>query len=450
MPISAAPMPTPVIASSASGTSKLRSDPNSLWRPSVVPNMPRASSTPCPITNTLGSRAISDRVASNTASPYVSVRLSARKDMVVDFLILGEGAGFGECDGVGHPLLFRRLDRLALIRRQQVADDLEVVALDLGVELLVRPVLVHAVLAGTDMVAPAIGHAFEEARTVAAAHGGDRGAGALVQLHRLMVLDQLGRNAVGVAARLQAGAGEAILHVAVDGVEVVLADEQDRQLPERGEVHALVPGALVGRALAEEADHDRLGLPHLERQRRTDRVGDAGRHHRRRAHHVHRRIDQVHRARLAAGTAVHLAVQLGHHALHIPALGEVERMAAIGAEQHIALLEMIADGRRDRFLADAEMHRTLDLVRGIEADDLLLDPADQIHRTVEAGRGAVCTLFHQAATSTLCLQYQRYMASSPSASGVRAFQPSAARRPLSSSRRGAPSGLLVSKTSSPL
>jgi hypothetical protein len=69
MPMSAAPMPTPVIASSASGTSKLRSGPNSLCSPSVVPNMPRASSTPWPITKTLGSRAISDRVASNTASP---------------------------------------------------------------------------------------------------------------------------------------------------------------------------------------------------------------------------------------------------------------------------------------------------------------------------------------------------------------------------------------------
>ena len=229
---------------------------------------------------------------------------------------------------------------------------------------------------------------------LAATHGGDRRARALVQLHRLVILDQLGLDAVGLRSRAQPGAGHAVLHVAVDRVEIVLADEQDRQLLERGEVHALVPRALVGRALAEEADDDRLGPLHLERQRRAHRVGDARRDHSRRPHHVDRRIDQVHRPRLAAGAAVDLAVELGHHARHVAALGEIERVAAIGAEHHVALLEMVAHRRRDGFLADAEMDGALDLVRGVEADDLLLDPADQIHRSIEAGRGAVGTLFH--------------------------------------------------------
>jgi len=69
-------------------------------------------------------------------------------------------------------------------------------------------------------------------------------------------------------------------------------------------------------------------------------------------------------------------------------------MAAIGTEHHVAVLEMVAHRGRHGLLADAEMHGALDLVRGVEADDLLLDPADQIHRSVEAGRGAVGTLFH--------------------------------------------------------
>ena len=42
----------------------------------------------------------------------------------------------------------------------------------------------------------------------------------------------------------------------VDRVVVVLADEQDRQPLERGEVQALGEDALLGRAVAEEAGDD--------------------------------------------------------------------------------------------------------------------------------------------------------------------------------------------------
>jgi hypothetical protein len=69
-------------------------------------------------------------------------------------------------------------------------------------------------------------------------------------------------------------------------------------------------------------------------------------------------------------------------------------MTAIGAEYDVSLVEVIAYRGGHGLLADAEMHWALDLVRRIEADDLLLDPSDQIHGSVEAGRRAVRTLFH--------------------------------------------------------
>ena len=264
-----------------------------------------------------------------------------------------------------------------------------------------------------------------------------------------MILYQLRLDAIGARTGTEARAGHAVADVAVDRVEIVLADEQDRQLLERCEVHALVPRALVGRTFAEEAHDDRLRLLHLERQRRAHRIGDAGRHHRRRAHHADARVDEMHRARLAAGAAVDLAVELGHHAWNIAALGEIERVAAIGAEQDVRRLQVIADGRRHGFLADAEMDRALDLVRGIEADDLFFDPPDQVHRPIEAGRRVIRTLFHYAAAWTLLLQHHWYICPRPSARSVDARQPSAARRPLSRSRRGAPSGLLASNVSCP-
>src|SRR5204862_415228 len=50
-------------------------------------------------------------------------------------------------------------------------------------------------------------------------------------------------------------------------VEVVLADVDHRQRPERGHVHRLVQEALAERAVAEEARRDLAAAPHLRRQR---------------------------------------------------------------------------------------------------------------------------------------------------------------------------------------
>ena len=102
----------------------------------------------------------------------------------------------------------------------------------------------------------------------------------------------------------------------------------------------------------------------------------------------------MHRSRLAARAAIHLAVEFGHHARNVAALGEVERVPAIRAEQHVTLVEMVAHSRRYRFLSDTEMDGALDLVRGVKADDLLFDPADQVHRAIKSGGGVVDSLFH--------------------------------------------------------
>src|SRR5947207_3249259 len=166
-------------------------------------------------------------------------------------------AGFGEGNGVRDALLLTCFDRFAQRGRQHVADDLEVVALDLGVELLVRPVLMDAILPGANMVAPTVGHALEEAWATTTADGSYRRPYTLMQLHRLVILDQLGLDAIGAGTGAQAGAGQAIFDVRIDGVEVVLAHEQDRQLLQRGKVDALVESAFVDGAFTKEAGDDR-------------------------------------------------------------------------------------------------------------------------------------------------------------------------------------------------
>src|SRR4029079_12239276 len=53
------------------------------------------------------------------------------------------------------------------------------------------------------------------------------------------------------------------------GVAVVLDDEDRRQVPHRGEVQALEEGALVRRAVADEADRDTAPAAALARPRGT-------------------------------------------------------------------------------------------------------------------------------------------------------------------------------------
>ena len=122
-----------------------------------------------------------------------------------------------------------------------------------------------------------------------------------------------------------------LLVVRVLVVEVVLADVDHGQLPERRHVHHLVEQALAERALAEEADRDAVGAAALRREaRRRSRcpaepptialaprlpfcvVGD------------------VHRAALAAAVALLLAEQLREHRPGVGALGDAVAVAAVG------------------------------------------------------------------------------------------------------------------------
>ena len=159
-------------------------------------------------------------------------------------------------------------------------------------------------------------------------------------------------------------------------VEIVLADEDDRQLPDGGEIERLVERANIGRAVAEEADGHVLlaeilrapGRATGDRQMRADnRIG---------AEHVMLDRGQVHRAALAAHEADVAQHQFAEHALHRGAAGERMRVAAIGAERLVALAHRDAKPRRDRLLAERQMARALDHVLQKEIEGALLAVAD--------------------------------------------------------------------------
>ena len=165
-------------------------------------------------------------------------------------------------------------------------------------------------------------------------------------------------------------------------VLVVLADEDDRQRPGRGEVHRLVRRALPGGAVAEEGDR-RLPRPaQLRGQRRAAGMWKPGADDPVAAEDVEREVGDVHRAAEPLAVARSLAEHLGHHPAQV---GSGRDQVAVGAVMPDEIVGVPHRARRadgDRLLPDAA-------VRGPEDDALLeelrgaiLEAADQRHQAV--------------------------------------------------------------------
>ena len=109
----------------------------------------------------------------------------------------------------------------------------------------------------------------------------------------------------GDAVRRRHGGDRGGIEVVVDrgglGVEVVLAEEDDRHLQQRREVERLVPGALVHGTIAEEADCDLVLAKPLGGERGSGSDGQPGSHDAHAADHAQVLVGDVHRAAAARG-----------------------------------------------------------------------------------------------------------------------------------------------------
>ncbi len=159
-------------------------------------------------------------------------------------------------------------------------------------------------------------------------------------------------------------------------VEIVLADEDHRQLPHHGEVQRLVEGADIGGAVAEEADRDVLlalvlrapGSAAGDRQMRADDgVG---------AHDAVFDGSQMHRAAFAAHQPVVALHQFAEHLLERHAARQRMGVAAIGAERQIARLHGGGAAGGDRLLAERQVARALHQVLQEQIEGALLGLAN--------------------------------------------------------------------------
>src|SRR5215510_8729006 len=112
-------------------------------------------------------------------------------------------------------------------------------------------------------------------------------------------------------------------------VLIVLADVNDRQLPERSHVHHFVKQSLSERALAEKADRHLIASTHLGRHRRASGDSSATSDDSVRSKVAGILIRDVHRPAFAATIARGFPEQLGKHLVYGCALGEAMAVAAV-------------------------------------------------------------------------------------------------------------------------
>ncbi len=133
--------------------------------------------------------------------------------------------------------------------------------------------------------------------------------------------------------------GEAALDAQGHRVLVVLAHEQDRQLPDGRHVERLVEDALLDGPVPEEAHGHPLFLALLEGPGRPAGYAHAAAHDAVGAEHPGSDVGDVHAAALAVAVSGRLAEQLGRHPVEVKSEGDGVAVAAVGAGYHVALPE---------------------------------------------------------------------------------------------------------------
>ncbi len=203
-----------------------------------------------------------------------------------------------------------------------------------------------------------VGHAAErlrldQRRAVAPAGGFDVPCGRLLHREEVVAVHDLAGHPVAGRAHRDVLDGAAVTPADGERELVVLADEDDRQLPGCGEVHRLVRGALVRAPVAEEDDGDLVRSAQLRRESGSDADRKRRAHDPVATEDVEREVGDVHRAAEAAAVAGSPAEQLRHHRVQVAALGDHVAVASVMADDVVVRPQHRADAHRHRLLADA-------------------------------------------------------------------------------------------------
>ncbi len=237
------------------------------------------------------------------------------------------------------------------------------------------------------MAVVAIGLGLDQRRAFAAA-GALGGAGhGLAHDQRVHAVHHLAGDAVGAGAVGDVGQLGDVVPRHRHAVHVVLGHEDDGQVERAGHVQALVEGALVGGAIAEEADHHAVGAHQLLRQRRADGHRQVAAHDARGAQVAVIHVGDVHRAALALAVAARFAHHLGHHLVvvfllglrrfgSLVAVGVRVAMPAMGAGDEVVIAQRGDRAHRHRFFAGVEVRCAFQHAFGQQAGDVVFQRAN--------------------------------------------------------------------------
>ena len=163
---------------------------------------------------------------------------------------------------------------------------------------------------------------------------------------------------------------------------VVLADEDDRQRPGRGEVHRLVRGTLAGCSVAEEGDGGLSGSAQLRGQRSAAGVREPRADDPVAAEDVEREVGDVHRASESLAVARPLPEHLGHHPAQVGSGRDQVAVRTVVADEVVRAAHDAGGADGDRLLPDAAVRRSEDDALLEELCGPVLEAANQRHQAV--------------------------------------------------------------------
>ena len=260
------------------------------------------------------------------------------------------------------------------LAQQPLGERVDRVALAPLGDLLLRAVLLRV---GHRVAAEAVGDGLDEDRLPVLARAPDRLAHHVVGLDHVHAVAAQAGYAEALAAAVQVGHRGVALDRGPHAELVVGDHEDDRQLPEGGEVERLAERALVGGAVAEHAQRDLVealvvgGERHAGGERQVAADDPVA------AHEAVLEVEHVHRAAAAVRDAVLAAEQLGHHAVGIGPAGQRVAVRAVGRDQVVLVAQRAAGADDRRLLADRQVQEAADLGLRVHLPRALLEAADR-------------------------------------------------------------------------
>src|SRR5207248_651368 len=151
-------------------------------------------------------------------------------------------------------------------------------------------------------------------------------------------------------------------HRSAHGEEVVLANENDRQLVKRSQIERFVERTLVNRAIAKKTKRDAIFISIFAREGQSRGERDVRADDGMSAVHVVAAIEKMHGSAETARATGFLAEQLGH--TRISARSARERMSVIAISGNDVVVTTRSGNRAadDCFLANVKMAEAADLL----------------------------------------------------------------------------------------